>query len=239
MKALLLAGGFGKRLRPLTNNLPKCLVNVGKKPLLDYWINHLTESNLDSLIINTHYLAEQAREFVKCHPMKHKIELVHEEVLLGTAGTLKKNIDSLIGEDCLMAHADNFCNADFKEFISHHNNRPKGCLITMMTFNTDSPESCGIVELDKNGVVKNFYEKENQPRGNLANGAIYMLSKEFLSMFKENFNSATDFSEDVIPGLLGKIYTYHTSAKLIDIGTLRTYHLLNNELDSLNSINHQ
>ena len=235
MRALLLAGGLGKRLRPLTDDVPKCLVTVAKKPLLDYWINRLTIANFDYLIINTHYLADQVREFVKRHPLQDKVKLIHEEVLLGTAGTLKENIDFLIGEDCLLAHADNYCDADFEEFVSHHNNRPKECLITMMTFITDTPESCGIVQIDHNGVVKNFYEKETNPRGNLANGAIYILSKEFLSSFKEEFHSAVDFSEDVIPKLLGRIYTYHTSAKLVDIGTLRTYDRLNEELDSLNS----
>ena len=122
MRALLLAGGLGKRLRPLTDSVPKCLVTVEKKPLLDHWIKRLINANFGPLIVNTHYLADQVREFVKRHPLKDKVKLVHEEVLLGTAGTLYENIDSLIGEDCLLAHADNYCDADFEDFISHHNN---------------------------------------------------------------------------------------------------------------------
>ena len=234
MKALLLAGGFGTRLKPLTENIPKCLVPLGNKPLLDYWINGLTEANFNSLLINTHYLADQVKEFVRHHPMRNKIELLHEENLLGTAGTLKENINILKHEDCLMVHADNYCTADFNEFLLRHQNRPKECLITMMTFYTKEPQSCGIVELDENGLVQNFYEKEETPRGNIANGAIYMLSKEFLSDFECKFASASDFSEEVIPYLLGRIFTYHTSAKLVDIGTLSTYYRLNKELNSNN-----
>ena len=218
----MLAGGFGKRLRPLTEKVPKCLVTIQKKPLLDYWINNLSNCNFEGLLINTHYLPEQVRGFVNLHPLKEKIRLVHEEILLGTAGTLRKNIKYFNNEDILLAHADNYCTADFKEFILHHNKRPKKCLITMMTFITDTPESCGIVELDRDGVVQKFYEKDTSPRGNLANGAIYILSKEFLEKYEEDFKAAVDFSLDVIPNLLGKIYTYHTSAKIVDIGTLKT-----------------
>jgi len=231
----LLAGGFGKRLRPLTEKVPKCLVTIQKKPLLDYWINNLSNCNFEGLLINTHYLPEQVRGFVNLHPLKEKIRLVHEEILLGTAGTLRKNIKYFNNEDILLAHADNYCTADFKEFILHHNKRPKKCLITMMTFITDTPESCGIVELDRDGVVQKFYEKDTSPRGNLANGAIYILSKEFLEKYEEDFKAAVDFSLDVIPNLLGKIYTYHTSAKIVDIGTLKTYYQLENQLNFLDS----
>ena len=230
MKALILAGGFGRRLRPITEKIPKCLVTIQKKPLLDYWVNDLSNCNFESLVINTHYLSKKVRSFVNLHPLKAKIELVHEDVLLGTAGTLRKNIKHFLGEDILMAHADNYCTADLNEFILHHNKRPKDCLITMMTFITDNPESCGIVELDRNGVVQKFYEKDSIPRGNLANGAIYMLSKEFLAIYEEEFDGAVDFSLDVLPNLLGKIYTYHTSAKIVDIGSLQTYYQLENDL---------
>ena len=131
-----------------------------------------------------------------------------------------------------MAHADNFCTADFREFEACHRKRPKECLITMMTFSTNSPESCGIVELDKRGIVQKFFEKDPIPRGNLANGAIYILSKEFLATYEERFKKAQDFSLDVIPNLLGKIYTYHTSAKIVDIGSLESYYQLEKELRS-------
>ena len=235
MKALLLAGGFGKRLRPITEKIPKCLVPIQRRPLLDYWVYNLAKSNFNAFLVNTHYLPDEVRSFVSHHPLKEKIKLVHEDKLLGTAGTLRHNINYLNGEDILMAHADNYCTADFKEFIHHHNKRPKGCLITMMTFITENPESCGIVKLDIHGVVQKFYEKDTSPRGNLANGAIYILSKEFLAIYAEDFKTAVDFSLDVIPNLLGKIYTYHTSAKIVDIGSLKTYYQLENDLTFLDS----
>jgi len=92
-----------------------------------------------------------------------------------------------------------------------------------MTFRTDSPSSCGIVELDERGVVIGFYEKVSSPPGDLANGAIYLLSNEFLNYIGEEFLGSVDFSVDVLPKMLGKIYTYETKEILIDIGTISAY----------------
>ena len=231
MNAILLAGGFGKRLRPITNEIPKCLVPINNKPLIEFWIDNLKNSNIENTLINTHYLADKVTDFFKNHPLKENIHLSHEEKLLGTAGTLKKNIN-FFGkrQDGLLIHADNFCQEEIKNLIRSHQNRPKKCLITMMTFKTDSPSSCGIVEVDKNNIVQNFYVKEKNPPGNLANGAIYVLSKEFISNYTKSFSDAVDFSLDVLPRLNGKIFTFHTSLKLVDIGTLKNYYQLQNEL---------
>ena len=234
-QAIILAAGCATRMNLSTEKIPKCLVPIQRRPLLDYWVYNLAKSNFNDFLVNTHYLPDEVRSFVSHHPLKEKIKLVHEDKLLGTAGTLRHNINYLNGEDILMAHADNYCTADFKEFIYHHKKRPKGCLITMMTFSTENPESCGIVKLDVNGVVQKFYEKDTSPRGNLANGAIYILSKEFLEIYEENFKTAVDFSLDVIPNLLGKIYTYHTSAKIVDIGSLKSYYQLEKDLNFLDS----
>jgi mannose-1-phosphate guanylyltransferase len=76
-----------------------------------------------------------------------------------------------------LIHADNYCLADFTAFQQAHYNRPPECL---MTFRTDNPSSCGILELDERGVVIGFHEKVASPPGNLANGAVYILSAELL-----------------------------------------------------------
>jgi mannose-1-phosphate guanylyltransferase len=93
-----------------------------------------------------------------------KIKLVHENDLLGTAGTLIENLEFFQGEDGLLTHADNYCLADFSAFESAHKNRPPGCVMTMMTFRTDDPSSCGIVELDESGIVIEFHEKVGKPQ---------------------------------------------------------------------------
>ena len=180
MRALLLAAGLGTRLRPMTDTTPKCLVPVGDKPLLQIWLERLSEAGIGPFLINTHYLAEQVHEFIQSSPYRNQVTLVHEPKLLGTAGTLIRNLDFFQGEDALIIHADNYCLADFRAFKQAHEKRPAPCLMTMMTFQTDDPQSCGIVEVDDIGVVTGFHEKVKNPPGNLANGAIYILSKSML-----------------------------------------------------------
>jgi mannose-1-phosphate guanylyltransferase len=223
VKTILLAAGFGTRLRPLTDNIPKCLVPIKGKPLLQIWLERLTNSGLDQFLINTHYLSNQVNDFINGSKFKNNCILKNESTLLGTAGTLLSNLNFIGEEDCMLVHADNYCLADFKEFIKSHNQRPSHCLMTMMTFRTDTPSSCGIVELDDNNIVIGFHEKVKLPPGNLANGAIYILSSELLKIVKEKYATATDFSTEILHHFLGKIYTYETNEVFEDIGTHEKY----------------
>lgn len=223
MKTILLAAGFGTRLRPLTDNIPKCLVPIKGKPLLQIWLERLSDADFNFFLINTHYLSNQVNEFINGSKFKNKCFLKNESVLLGTAGTLLSNLNFIGEEECMLIHADNYCLADFKEFIRAHNQRPAYCLITMMTFRTDNPTSCGIIELDENKVVIGFHEKVESPPGNLANGAIYILSNELIKIISERFSTVTDFSTQILPHFIGKIYTYETSELFMDIGTPEAY----------------
>lgn len=223
MKAILLAAGFGTRLRPLTNTIPKCLVPINGRPLLDIWLDNLTKSGIEQFLVNTHYLPEKVEKYINQSKFKGKVKIVNETVLLGTAGTLIFNTDFFQEEDGLLIHADNYCTEDFGKFIEAHKNRPKGSLITMLTFRTDNPSSCGIVELDNKGIAVKFHEKVKNPPGNLANGAVYILSKECIKIINTNFKYATDFSIDILGNFIGQIYTFETKETFLDIGTLEAY----------------
>jgi len=223
MKALLLAGGMGTRLRPITNTLPKCLVPIKGKPLLEIWFDALFGAGITEILINTHYLAEQVENFVLGSNYRSKVKLVHEEILLGTAGTILKNKDFFRGGDGMVIHADNYCLANLGEFIKSHSKRPEKTVMSMLSFTTNNPENCGVLEVDHEGVVIQFHEKKIYGKNKLANGAIYILSEEFLRNIDINFYDAIDFSYDVIPKLMGRIYSHHTIEKLIDIGTVEAY----------------
>lgn len=223
MRALLLAAGLGTRLRPLTLQMPKCLVPIHGQPLLQIWLGRLVKAGIGPFLINTHYLAEQVEKFLESCPYRKQVELANEKELLGTAGTLITNMGFFKGQDCMLIHADNYCLADFTQFLAAHKSRPKECLMTMMTFRTDDPSSCGIVELDTRGIVCKFHEKVASPPGNLANGAVYILSSELLYMLAKDLNSATDFSLDVLGALVGRIFSYETVETFLDIGTPEKY----------------
>lgn len=222
MKALLLAAGFGTRLRPITNTIPKCLVPINNKPLLQYWLENLTKVGVTEFLINTHYLHKEVEKFVEQSIFKKQITLSYEKNLLNTGGTLLANKYFFNkNEPFMLVHADNFCFCDFSEFINSHKNSSYD--LTMMLFRTKTPTSCGIVKLDENSVVKEFYEKVNNPPSNLANAAVYICNYEIF-VFLESLNKKEiDFSVDVIPNYLGKINTFINNNYHIDIGTLETY----------------
>ena len=224
MRAILLAAGYGTRLRPLTSKIPKCLVPIRGKPLLEIWLEQLTDAGIGPFLINTHFLAEQVEAYIGSSPYRDQVTLVHEHELRGTAGTLIANLEFLGGEDGLLIHADNYCRPDLREFMHAHQKRPADSVMSMMTFRTDRPSSCGIVELDDRGVVIGFHEKVESPPGNIANGAIYILSTDLLRVLETEFLKASDFSTQVLPLFVGRIFTYETKGLFLDIGTPDAYY---------------
>jgi mannose-1-phosphate guanylyltransferase len=221
MRALLLAAGFGSRLRPITDHTPKCLVPVQGVPLLGYWLELLGKAGVGPLLVNLHYLPEQVERFVTGSPYRERVTLVREENLLGTAGTLHANRTFCAGEPVMLVHADNLSRFEVAAFLERHRTRPAGCQITMMTFVSPTPESCGIVECDADGVVLRFHEKVANPPGNLANGAVYILEPGVLDFIAKT--GAADFSTEVLPHYLGRICTFHNDDYHRDIGTPESY----------------
>lgn len=228
MRALLLAAGLGTRLRPITECVPKCLVLIKGRPLLNIWIDSLIKSGVKEILINTHYLHEQVREHIELSNYAANILLSNEINLLGTGGSIIKNIDFFNNEDALIIHADNYCQENMNEFYNAHLKRPNNCLMTMMTFRCKDPSSCGIVEINTSGVVEKFHEKVLNPPGNLANGAVYILSPEMLKLLRKNFLNAEEFTIDIISKFTQRIYTYEAKKLFIDIGTPEAYMLVNN-----------
>ena len=120
----------------------------------------------------------------------------------------------------LLAHADNWTCCDFSNFLHyHHNKRPKDTVMTMMTFTCPNPSTCGIVELDDEGIVIGFHEKVQNPPGKLANAAVYLLESEIIEWIV-NHPKVTDFSTEVLPHFIGKIATWENRKIHRDIGTI-------------------
>lgn len=220
LRALLLAAGLGTRLRPLTLNTPKCLVRVGGEPLLGRWLRQLEAARCEAVLINTHYLSDQVVAFLQERPSgPMRVHTIHEPELLGTAGTLLANQAFFEGVTGLLIHADNAMAGDLQGLLAAHAARPAHCLLTMLTFRTDQPRSCGIVATDAQGLVTAFHEKVAEPPGNCANGALYAFNPEFVESLVRMRPAPSDFSTEVIPTLLGRIQTWHTEQPYLDIGT--------------------
>lgn len=226
MKALLLAAGLGTRLRPITNTIPKSLVPINGKPLLEYWLENLDAAGVSEFLINTHYLHKEIEKYILNSKFSHRVTLVYEEKLLNTAGTILANEKFFRkNESFMLVHADNLSICNFKEFINSHKKRPLNAEITMMLFRTDNPSSCGIVELNNYNIVKKFYEKVKEPPSNLANGAVYICEPAIIDFLKTLNKNTIDFSVEVLPHYIGKINTYLNNTYHRDIGTVESYAL--------------
>jgi mannose-1-phosphate guanylyltransferase len=221
MKALLLAAGLGTRLRPITNTTPKCLVRIHDKPLLDYWFDLLFSAGIERALVNTHWLAEEVEKHVAGSRWQNRVDTVYEPELLGTGGTVVANRAYFAGKDFLLAHADNLTEFDVPAFIEAHRKRPRGCVMTMLTFQTDDPRSCGILTLDEQGVVQEFHEKVENPPGNLANAAVYIVGSEIVDLAVSLNKPFVDLSTEVIPQFLGRIFAVETQGYHRDIGNLK------------------
>lgn len=218
MRALLLAAGLGTRLRPITDSIPKCLVEIHGKPLLGYWLDLLCRGGIERILINVHYFPEQVERFAKDSVWRDRSELVYENELLGTGGTVLRNRKWLEGGPFILAHADNLTRFRVQDFVSRHESRPTGTEITMMTFDTDAPETCGIVEEDAGGVVVAFHEKVVNPPGNHANAAVYILEPGVIDFIASLGKDFVDLSTEVLPAYIGRMTTFHNSDYHRDIG---------------------
>lgn len=223
MRALLLAAGLGTRLKPLTDYLPKCLVPIHGRPLLDYWLESLVLNGINEILINTHYLEPLVNKYISGSSWLKNVTLVHEERLLGTGGTILKNKDFFENGSFLVAHADNLTIFDPIAFADSHRMRPCESEMTMMVFETPDPKSCGIVGIDGRNIVMSFYEKVSRPPGNLANAAVYILEPAVLDYMAALGKREIDFSTEVIPQFMGRISTYINSSYHRDVGTVASW----------------
>ena len=222
VRALLLAAGLGTRLRSLTEYCPKCLLPIVGKPLLEHWLCSLHRSGIGQVFVNMHHHQRLVETFIARPCFSGWVQGVIEDELLGTAGTLRENAKNLSGCTTLLAHADNWCQCDLDDFINfHHYRRPSSTLMTMMTFRTPTPATCGVVEVDSDGVVQGFHEKVSDSRGNLANGAVYLLEPEIVHWVKRQLR-VSDFSTEVLPEFLGRIATWENIDIHRDIGAVQS-----------------
>ncbi|NDH69102.1 MAG: nucleotidyltransferase family protein, partial [Gammaproteobacteria bacterium] len=114
------------------------------------------------------------------------------------------------------------------EFINRHASRPSGCAITMMTFDTDAPTTCGIVE-ERDGVVVAFHEKVANPPGCRANAAVYIFESEVITFMTKLNKTVIDLSTEILPHFLGRMCTYHNDQYHRDIGNLESLALAERE----------
>lgn len=222
VKALVTAAGLGTRLRPITDTTPKALVPVGGRPMLDYWMDLLAKAGIRDVLINTHHLPEQLREYVaKINRDGHagqvfRMHETHEPTLLGSAGTITANrawADD--ASDIFIIYSDNLTGADLGEMLKFH--RSHGDPVTMLLFRAAEPKRCGIAELDSQNRIVSFVEKPEEPKSNLANGGIYVVRAD---AYREMADMKVfDIGFHILPRFVGRMRGWEWGGYHLDVGT--------------------
>lgn len=220
MKAFLLAGGHGTRLRPLTDSLPKCLVPIRGRPLLDIWLDLCARSGITDVLINLHAHSQIIEEHLRRCDFPVDVRVTQEDRLLGSAGTLAANRD-WIGSDPAfwILYSDVLTNTNLRR-VSEFHSRHDG-VATLGLYKVPDPSRCGVAITDPGGVIVDFEEKPLNPRSNWVFSGLMVAGPQLFDSIPPCIPA--DIGFHVLPRLLGKMWAYPIHDYLLDIGTLPNY----------------
>jgi len=218
MRAFLLAGGRGERLKPLTLTLPKCLVPIGGVPLLGIWLDLCAHEGVTDVLLNVSHHADLVRDYLAGRPGAPRVDLVLEDEPIGSAGTVSANRWFVEGEESFwILYADNLTRLSLGDMLATHR-RHRGPL-TVGLFHAPVPSAAGIVEMDADGRIVSFEEKPVQPKSDLANAGVYLARSELIRELPETSDGVLDFGFHVLPKFVGRMYGHVIEEFFIDIGT--------------------
>jgi len=222
MKAIIMAGGKGTRLQPLTNEIPKPMVKIIDRPILEHVIELLKKHNITQIGITLGHMYEIIMDyFGSGQRFGVEIKYFVEETPLGTAGGVKAAKDFLDG-DFLVISGDCYTNMDLTKAIEYH--RAKKSPFTIIATPHTNPVGLGVLDIDFEGRLATFVEKPEQVRPSLINTGIYIINKSVLDMIPEGFY---DFGKQLLPRLIGDAFVSVTYDYWSDIGTLPSFYYTN------------
>lgn len=224
MKALFLAGGKGLRLQPLTNNLPKPMVPIMNKPLIERTMINLKKYGITEIVISSCYQSNLIKNyFGNGEKFGLKINYIVEDIPLGTGGAIKK-AGSKFNEPFVIFNSDILSDINIKEMLNLH--RSSKALATIAVTEVEDPSAYGVVEYDKNGYARSFTEKPSPENitSKFINAGIYIFQPEVLSEIP--IEGMVSVERQTFPKLLAKgckISVYKSNCYWIDIGTIEKY----------------
>ena len=223
MKAVIMAGGEGSRLRPLTCTLPKPMAKILGKPIIEYIFDLLCASGVTDAAVTLGYLPHIIEESYENGYKNLNLEFLREDEPLGTAGSVK-NAASGFNEPFVVISGDALCNFDLQKIMDYH--KAAKAKITIVATDADNPCEYGIVKVGNENRVLGFIEKPSwtQAVGNLANTGVYIINPECLELIPKG--RKYDFASDLFPMMLERdmpIYCYHTADYWCDVGNIEAY----------------
>ncbi len=225
MKAIVLAGGFGTRLRPLTFVRPKHMLPIVDKPMLRHIIDYLIENEFDEIWISigNHELFESIEKYFSENKVNAKINFIKEPKKLGGVGAIKYAIyTSGINETFALVLGDNISNINLKNMFDFHKKNPS--IATLALVKTETPWRYGVAKLDGNKIV-DFVEKPpigKEPSNLIATG-IYIMEPEIIGYIPEKFLDSTGMLFPLILKNGGQLNGYVSNAFWVDVGRPSSY----------------
>jgi D-glycero-alpha-D-manno-heptose 1-phosphate guanylyltransferase len=221
MKAVLLVGGLGTRLRSVVPSTPKPMAAVGGKSFLELLVTQLRNQGITNLVMCTGYLGKQVQnEFGDGRLWKVAIEYSQEIAPLGTAGALRLAQAYLLDDpEFLVMNGDSFLEIDFGKLIRFH--RGHGGLVSMAVLEVENAARYGTVQTQAQGQVIGFSEKTGCEGSGIVNGGVYVFDRALLQYIPEG---PASLERDVFPRILHRgVYALKQQGMFIDIGTPEDY----------------
>jgi len=226
MKAIILAGGIGSRLQPLTYNIPKPAISLFDKAFIKYQIELLEKHNVKDIVINTHYLHNHLENILgDGSELGVNIYYSHEEIPMGTAGSVKLAEKYFDDELIIILNGDILTDIDITSLVNSH--IEKKADITLALTRVKNPTEYGLIFSDKDMRIKQFLEKPSYDEAvvDTVNAGVYIVSSNIFKDIPKN--KAYSFERDLFPNLLmqGKrIFAYIDNYYWLDIGTPEKYY---------------
>ncbi|MEI3801741.1 MULTISPECIES: nucleotidyltransferase family protein [unclassified Chitinophaga] len=225
LDTIIMAGGRGERLMPLTDTCPKPLLKVGGKPIIEHNIDRLVNYGINRIIISIRYLGHQIKEHIGNGSEREvSIQYVEEDEPLGTFGALSL-VDSFNTDNILLMNSDLLTNIDFADFYKSYIESEADLMIASIPYQVKVPYA--VLEID-NGQVISFDEKPTYSY--YSNGGIYLFKKKLLELLpKKSFYNATDFMELLISEKK-KVLHYPILGYWLDIGKHEDFERAQNDI---------
>lgn len=225
-KIVILSGGKGTRLSALLDDIPKPMIQINQKPLLEYLVIHSRKYGFKNILFKTGYLSEKIKSyFGKGEKYGCTIEYFDEKELLGTCGGL--NFLSNEKEPIIVIYGDTLLNVNLTKLLKYHYDKKSQA--TLVVHQSDHPEDSDIIISDKdNNVIDLVHKPGSKMYGNISNAALYVLNPECFSHIPTN--DRFDFAKDLIPDLLKRkyrVFSYYTEDYIKDIGTTKRFEEVN------------
>lgn len=227
MQAIILAGGFGTRLKQVVSDVPKPMAPIDGTPFLELILSNLEKSGFQSVVLSVGYQKEKITHYFGNNYKKIQISYALEDQPLGTGGAISKALSNInLNEPCFVFNGDTFVDVDYRELLNYYNQLHINCMI--IANYVSQADRYGLLEINQNDEVILFKEKQNNSSGYINSGLYIINPQYFQSIFIDKVFSFEQFLQNHIQNIKPK--AYKTNGYFIDIGIPEDYFKAQTEL---------